>query len=408
MSAMKVAVLFDAYEPFHEAKEGNLVLGLREAGAEVVLVTAEKPSMRDYRAPFPLAQAPRDRFSEARYWRDLGVDAVIVYTFLHWRYNTIARAIRDAGKRVVFRADSDGRIGAPVLSRRWLIAGGDVREDLRNRARRVAWRLIPRLMAERRLGHLDIPHAVFIETPGAFASLARFLTHWHRADLIAKVRVIPMAVSDLSATAPVSAQRRPSVVAVGRWEDRRQKNTFAAVRVLCRFLDCAPDYEGAIIGSGEEILRAALVSVPAPPHGRLKILGSLPQQEVIERLGRARILFMPSHWEGFALAAGEAACMGCSVAGSPLDIVDELAQGARFGTVARDFGDDALLDALRHEAERWRRNERDPLVTADYWRRRINRRQVGQALMALLEEMAGAPLSGARPPGGDIARTRYP
>lgn len=382
---LKIAVFFHNYQPFHQAKEGNLILGLEEAGAEVTLVTEDKSALHGHQPPYPVKSAPAADVVRPDFWAGLDADVVLAYTFLNWHFTPILRAVKNGGKALLVRADSDGNIGHPRLPRRFYVDPPWSSAGLSNLARRAAWRVCPRRMAQLRVEHLRLADAIFIESPGARANLASFLTYWKQIDLLERIHFVPMTIGDEFVTAPLR-EKSPSIVSVGRWTDWRQKNTTCAVRVLVRALAARPHCQAKIIGPGDGEIRKILQALPTDGQDRLSVTGSLPHSEVTESLATAQILFMPSNWEGFPLAAGEAACMGCSFAASPIDSLNLLSQGGRFGTLSPDFSEDGLLGALLIELDRWADGQHDPGTISSFWRPRIHRRAVGRQLLELAKQ----------------------
>lgn len=110
----------------------------------------------------------------------------------------------------------------------------------------------------------------------------------------------------------------------------------------------------------------------------------------MRHIAPSQMLLMPSNWEGFALAAGEAVCLGCSIVGTPIGSLEYLVGDGERGTIADSFDTSAVLDALKAEAARWERGERNPARIAATWRGRINRRAVGGALLELLDGIVEA------------------
>lgn len=380
----RLAVFLEGYLPFHERKEGPLVRGLREAGADTILVTRRKPELAGHRPPYPVRMASAPELRDAGFWASLPVDAVLAYTFLNHRFTPFLRAIRDGGKTVLVRADSDGRIGPPVFSRRLLVDPPWTPAGATNLARRIAWRLFPGRMTARRLEHLRAADAVWIETPDARSNLGAFLARAGEPALLDRVECFPVVVSERCRNAPLRGKER-QVAAIGRWEDRRPKNPRTLVRVLLRFLEAQTDYRAVVLGSGHQHLRRLVRETGGAGRDRLIVRGPVGHEEVEACLSRSQILFMPSLWEGFPLAAGEAVCLGCTISGTPLESLRFLARDGRGGTLAPDFEEDSLHAALTAEADRWRSGEIDPAGIARYWRPRLAPGAVAAGVLSLLE-----------------------
>lgn len=385
---MKIAVFLDLYEPFHHTKDGNVLMGLLERGASPTLVTADKPKLLDYSPPFPVIRASTESFANPHFWQEVDADLVLAYTWLNRNYNATIRSIKQSGKLLMIRADRDGRIGYPLTPRAhyshpvWTATG------LRNLARRAASRILGKYLASALLQQFILADAIYIESLDARANLAHWLGYWNRPDLMSKVHHIPVALSDEFITAEIPKKER-QVVAVGRWNDWRMKNTKVAVRVLCRLLTSRPTFRVAMLGPGEGLIRRALAEATSSPSSRFSIIGARPQKDVVRTLGESMVLFMPSHWEGFPLAAAEAVCMGCTVSGSPIEALRSLVRDGGSGTIATSFGEDALLEALVRDTEKWESGDYDPETLSRMWRGEFDRRRVADRILTLARSLAG-------------------
>lgn len=358
-----VAVLLEGYRPLHERKEGVFVAALREAGIDARLVTRAKPELAGHDPSYPVRAAAAGELRDPAFWSSLPGDAVLVYTFLNPRFTPCLEAIRAGGKLALVRADSDGCIGPPVLSQRLFAPPAGAA----NRARRAAWRLFPRRMAERRLAHLRAAAAVWIETPQARANLGRFLAWAGAPELLDRVAHVPVIVGRRFREAPLGEKVR-QVAAVGRWDDERQKNPRVLMRALLDFLAAHADHRAVVLGPGRERLRAW---IGAAAHERLELRGAVEPAEVAACLASSRILLLASRWEGLPLAAAEAACLGCTVCGTPVAGLQYLARDGEGGTLADGFEAEGLAAALKAEARRWEAGRVDSEAIAAFWRARL-------------------------------------
>jgi glycosyltransferase involved in cell wall biosynthesis len=142
-----------------------------------------------------------------------------------------------------------------------------------------------------------------------------------------------------------------------------------------------------MLGPGESFIRRALAEAVSSPSSRFSVMGARPQQDVVRTLGESMVLFMPSRWEGFPLAAAEAACMGCTVTGSPIEALRSLALDGRGGTIAANFDEDSLFEALLRDTEKWESGEYDPVVLARIRREEFDRRRVADRILALARSL---------------------
>ena len=394
---MRVAVLLDLYEPMHHTKDGNILLGLAEMGAEPRLVTAEKPALVGYAPSFPVIQAPQEAFRRSSFWEGVEADLVLAYTWLNRHRNPEVRAIKRAGKPLLIRADRDGRIGSPLLPREYYLYPARTISGIRNLMRRAAWQAFSRLLRAAVLQQFLLADAIYIESEEARGNLNHILAEWGRSDLADKIHHLPVAISDTCLSTRIR-EKRSRVVAVGRWEDRWVKNTETAVKVLVRLLERRPDCRVVMLGSGQEIVKKILGRLRSPHANRFSILGHRPQEELAQILGESRVLFLPSRTEAFPLSAGDAVCMGCTVVGAGLEAIIALSKDGLCGTVADGYRQESLLQALTEELNHWDSGRRDPEAIATLWRSQLDRRNVARKILHLGDRLVN--------PGSEPRRER--
>jgi len=388
----RIAVFFDGYTPMHAHKDpGQIVLGLRDLGTDAFLITYPKPELKG-EAGIPTLIAGRTEVWETRFWRELGLSAAVLYTWLSPRYLGIQRALYEAGIPVILKGDTDGRIAAPLRPRDLSVVPG----ALRRYPRWIARWLRTLLLGARAIGGaaraVELADAAIVESPAAAANISYLFWIYRRLDLARKIRQIPNPVHPRFVETPVGRKDK-LVVSVGRWEDMRQKNTASMVRALARFLSVRMDHEGVIVGSGERLVQRLLDKEgEVRAEGRLHVLGAVGNAELPGLLSRARIFLLPSRWEGFPIAAAEAVAMGCSVVGTLLEALLYLTGGGAFGTVAPSFSHEAIASALLYDAQRWDGGYYQPEAIAEYWRARLDRKAVGRQLLSLVEQIRGAEL----------------
>jgi glycosyltransferase involved in cell wall biosynthesis len=213
-------------------------------------------------------------------------------------------------------------------------------------------------------------------------------------ELIKKIFVIPNPVSNYffndNNILPISAKEK-LIVATGAWGDKIGsgyiKNTDTMVNALCHFLTIRPDYKAVVIGSGEDIVKKFANKWALRNEINLKITGLIPNSEVAKYVRKAHILFMPSLWESFGIAAAEALCMGCSVVGSPLESLHFLTKGGLSGTLSPDFTEDAFLGALLADAVKWERGFYSPELISSTWRSLLHRETIAKSYLQVAAQL---------------------
>ena len=122
-------------------------------------------------------------------------------------------------------------------------------------------------------------------------------------------------------------QRRYDAVFLGRWVP--QKDPELAAMILAGLSQ--KGWRCAIGGGGELDPKVSQI-LDRSPGGRLvERLGTLSHQEALSVLSNARIVVMPSRWEGLPLLPMEAAALDVVVVASDLDACRELIPDPRHG-----------------------------------------------------------------------------
>lgn len=380
--ALKSAIFFDAYKPFHVTKDPGLIaLGLNRLGCSTILITQSKEELRGYSPPFRVVTVEKEKFTEAAFWRGIDVEVVICYTWLVQDYNTILAAIRESGKKIAVKADSNGRLGYPVASRY---------RAPRLKASWVGKALYSVFRVKGKKEQIELADVVLIESPKALDNACKFLTYWGRPDLTSKFCFVPNPVTDEISNSVIPTKQN-TVISVGRWDDRAQKNTPIMLKCCKSFLAGHPDWRCRIVatlGHGKDSVEKSVSKWNSALKERLEVLGPLDHHNEMTRLlGESRILFMPSNWESFGISAAEAVCMGCTVVGTPLEPLDFLVAGGLSGTLAKDFAFESLMQALAFDASKHKQGTYDPIEIAAYWRPRLSIREVASRIYELVSDL---------------------
>ncbi|MCC6019148.1 MAG: glycosyltransferase [Candidatus Verstraetearchaeota archaeon] len=392
---MRIGVFFDGYLPLHETKDpGQLVLGFLDLGIQSEMITLYKQELKTYpiRFPFPIRFATRSQILTTDYWRTVPDDVIVAYTWLSRRYLPMVSAMKKAGKFVIVKADSDGRYAFPTdprrLSFRYLLQNFHLLsfgEIFRRSYHVLRTKLMKRRRIRRVAEHIKLADKVIIESPQAQINLSYSLLYWG-FNLSSKIYVVPNPVASDLVNTTVPFKKEKQVMVLGRWDAIEQKNTIRMVKVLCQFANLKPDYDIVIIGSGKEIIQKLISKITSSRiPDQLHLTGYIPRDEVIRHLARSRIFFMPSNWEGFSIAAAEAVCMGCTIVGTPIECLTFLTLGGFSGTIATDFTELPLLNALLIDAHKWEAGYYDPQSISHFWRNNLCRKAIAEKIVRLID-----------------------
>lgn len=389
---MRVGVFFQEFEPYHLTKElGQIVLGLNEIGVDAELVTLEKSSLVAH-LELPLRIIRPEQARDVAFWRSSGYDTVLAYTWLRSQFLWIPQLLTEAGLPVIVKGDTDGRLNYP-LHPMWDNYVGSlpgVWPYLKIARRRIKRQLNARQNFSHLSMHLEVASGAVVETPQAFSNLASLLAAFGASHLLEKISVIPNPVVTSGLAV---ASKLKHVVAIGNWEmkfgDYYVKNSKTMCSSIGRFLSVRPDFNAILIGKGGDFLNGFLTGLPTAVSNRIQILGELTHSKVLRILNESKILFMPSISEGLSIAASEALTSGCSIVGSPLESLQYLSQGDKYGTLAANFGEDAYVGALVADAVRWDRGDYNPVAIATYWSNEFNREQIAGKFQRLFHRVQG-------------------
>jgi glycosyltransferase involved in cell wall biosynthesis len=386
---MKLTVFFHAYLPMHETKDnGQIPLGLNQIGIETKLVTLAKEELSDHKPGFPLIQISPNDFNSKSFWLNDNSDVVLAYTWLHEAYNPMVEKIKSTGKKVIVKADSDGRIGYPWLPSH-LSTPLSEELTLEHTVEHI-WQKLPFKfphrrairIAQQRIRQIDLCDAVIIESPDALSNLNYFLSFWGRDDLIKKTFFVPDTVSSIFTNAEINAKEN-IVVSFGRLDDFKQKNTLAMINAIVRFLEERPKFISIIFGNGKELINDLTKNVSCDVAGRLQALGFVERDRIKQILSTAKMIFIPSRWESFGIAAAESLCMGCSVVATPIESFRYLTLQGFSGSLSVNCHKESLLAALIQDETKWERGYYEPQKIADFWRNRLETKSVAQNIAAI-------------------------
>ena len=372
---------------FWKREGGLVVLGLRMLDVDARFVALGTPGER---SDMPLINCTLEQMQQSAWWKQWGVDAVVLNAWALPFHEPIARAIKSAGLKLILIMDTEGIVSPHVWPLRYLLQSYFLLKDER--------RLIPpvgvlfktgiRFVRARHAGimrHLEHGDMIVLPSPLALQRYARYLSSMRRGDLNSRLRFIPYAAVKEMTYDPLIPKKH-IIIAVGRWQTH-QKNTPLLLRVLQRVLTEQPHYSARIIGSGAEVVKKLAQNLSADCRSRIDITGKVENAKLPALYGESRIFLSTSRYESFLIAAGEALCCGCSVVGDARIATMPYFAGSDSGTVSCNSSVDNFRDALTAEINAWQSGERNPTQISQTWQARLHPDRVAQALLKLLEEL---------------------
>jgi glycosyltransferase involved in cell wall biosynthesis len=383
-------VFFDIYHPFHENKDpGQIPLGLMETGINTGVITLTKEELANYNPKFHLTQNTLTEFYNEEFWFKNDSDVIIAYPLQGPFYSPLIKKMKIGGKKVLLKFDSDGRIAYP-LQRHQLRIPLQERLTVHNLMSDVWWHLPFKSLKRRKhakvatetIRQIELSDGAIIESPDALSNLNFLLTAWGRSDLIKKTNFIPNPVTPEFIQGEVDVKEN-IVVSHGRWEDFSVKNTQVMAETIIEFLKNRDDYRAVIFGSGIEMVKAIIAHAPQDIKDRIEVSGFIQHEKVESVLRNGKMLFVPSRWESFSIAAAEALCTGCSIVGTPAEALRYQSMQGFSGSISASFDKQAILAALLQDANKWDQGKYNPKKIAAFWRQILDRKSVAKSIETL-------------------------
>ena len=382
---LAIPMVYSEEGAFWDRDVGLMCLGFRMLGVDARFVALGPPGERK---DVPLITCPLEQMQEAAWWKQWGVDRVLLNAWALPRYEPIARAIKSAGLKLILTLDTEGLVSPHVWPWRylqhkrlmekedgkWFPAG---RALLKTAVRSV------RLRHAGMLRHLEHADRIVLPSPLAKERYGRYLIAIRRPDLVGRVRYVPFPVGKEMVYQPAILKKN-QIIAVGRWQSAF-KNTPLLLRVLERVLSEQPQYSARIVGGGADIVKALAQRMSADCRARIEIVGRVDHARLPALYGESQIMLCSSRFESFFIAGGEAVCCGCSVVGDARIASMPYLTGLASGTTSCDSSPDNLRDAVMAEISAWQSGERDPVQISRAWQGRLHPDRVAGAFLKLLD-----------------------
>jgi glycosyltransferase involved in cell wall biosynthesis len=382
-------VAFGGGPDFFARDSGLFCRGFQSIGVE------SRAVMPGERSPDDLSDLTRTAFANlesAEWWRSHRLDGVVLYAWGSPRFRRVAQAIREAGVFLVLNQDSGGLVSPLAGFHGWRkdqrsLSGSGLRY-FRSLAKGLTHGLL--VTDPLRAAHLRHGHIIACVSPRAAQHYQRLCWFYGGVDMVDRIRCLPHAVEPRFRFSGGKKERQ--VICVGRWEDRIQKRPRLLMDTIGRLVAMDEDISVAIVGNPVDKLRNWHNGLPPQQKNRIKILGMITRDELVEALGVSRVFYSPSAFESFGIAAAEALCCGCSV------VATESVSMASFEWfVSEESGrlsgiDDASghADALAAELRVWDDGERNPARISEIWCSRLHADKVALKVVKLLQHHEGA------------------
>jgi glycosyltransferase involved in cell wall biosynthesis len=365
--------IFKSSARFFERDSGLLCKGLLSLGITskaVVLGSSEDAkSSLEIRASF-------NALRSSEFWRNLNLDAVILYSWGLRRYLPVARAISSTSTPLLINIDSCGLVSRfcnPHLWRRdllpYLFRFSNTTDGIRALLSQTLDSYFFKYSCRGRLDTYTLASAVTGVSPLATEWLRKEANYWHRPDLQKKIHYLPHP--QMSIFRYRGEVKEDIIISVGRWdmEDFSQKNPGLLIDATQKFLAAHPQWRVYIIGKGSSRLLDILGKRDVQHRDKYKFIEFLPPKDLVHFYQRAKIGCWSSRSEGQLGAGAQALCCGCSVVAGSSALLSCFHHyvSRESGRLALDMNPDALAEALQLEAQAWDNGQRDPFRISRIW-----------------------------------------
>ena len=379
-------VEFGGGPDFFARDSGLLCRGFQDIGVDskAVMPGARKPDDES-----DLIRTNYANLESADWWQTHQLDGVVLYAWGRPRFRQVARAIRQAGIRLVLNQDSGGLVSARCGWRDWLaeqriLAGaGRVRGGWLRYAALVTRGLSLGLWVTDPLRAIHLRQGDWIAavSPRAAEHYRKLCADYVGPDTAKRVVVVPHPVSPVFYYTGMEKRRR--IVAIGRWGDERQKRTSLLTQVVADLLCRDARVEVDLIGTISEDLEAWHRQLEKSQRKRCTLHGRKPPSEIASLLNEAQVSYCPSAYESFHIASGEALCCGCSVvAGQSVSLSSfEWFVGDGDGQLATQDDASGHVRALRAELDAWTEGKREAKRIAQQWTERLSAPRVAERVL---------------------------
>lgn len=339
-------VAFHANESFYTRDTGLICRELQALGKECRVIMPE-PAHGDDISTDDLLRVPMEKLRERAFWEGLGIEGVVLYSWGDPRYTSIARAIREAGLRLIIHFDSSGELHEHLLR---------PKHKLMNRAKDIAVNML-------RSKHLEYAHAITCSAPCIQSFRQDF---WYGEKIARKCVEFPAPVN--SCFRYNGAQKQERIISCGSWHNPVKRAWFmmSAIKML---LMRHPSVQVDICGTRTEQMERWHRLLPSALRARVILHGVVRHEQLSQLCNAACVSLCTSESEGSHGASAEALSCGCSVVCPPRPLLSVVRwyTTRNSGSVASEDTPDAVCEALVAELDRWQKGLRKATDIAAAW-----------------------------------------
>lgn len=296
-----------------------------------------------------LIRTEYSNLESVEWWKSLGIEALVLYSWGAPRYRRIARAVRKAGIRILVHLD----MGVNLHGVRDGSLIGYLRDVIVNVLRSQ---------------HLSYAHAITASAP--VINLMR--NSFYYGERIAS-KMYDFSTPVASHFCESSEEKEYKVICVGRWTDEEidaVKRPEFCIRTAQELVRLDSDVRVEIYGRTGRTIENIFESTEIG-KSRIELKGYVHNQDLPAIYQRSMVLFCPSRSEGTHIASAEALCCGCSIAVPPRRQLGILHwyTSRDSGTIASEDTPESLAAAILNELRSWREGRRSSSCIAASWQK---------------------------------------
>lgn len=323
-----------------------------------------------------LIRTEYSNLEDSGWWKSLGIDGLVLYAWGMGKYTPVARAVHEAGIYLVVYMDTSGlfypwRYWSVLTRHLWNM----------ERVRKGKWKgtayFCLRFLRAHTIGalntgvrkHLEMADLITFPIPLALDSI-RENRRLYGTRLGSRVALIPTPIASHESRGSLF-QKRNLVVAVGRWDDRFQKNPELLMETLEKFLNGNDDWDIDIYGTVPSFMRVWHDALPSGQQTRIRLEGVVPNEELQKSYAEAKICLCTSRYESSHIVSAEALCAGASIVAPELIPMLSCAEwyiSHDSGTLSPRNTPEGMVAALMEEVHLWETGKRDPREISRYWK----------------------------------------
>ncbi len=283
------------------------------------------------------------------WWKSLGIDAVILYSWGAPKYTLIARAIHKAGLKLVIHMDFGGNL-KPSKNASWL---------------KIIKSPFVNIFRSLHLSYAD----VITTSPVAAESFRSHILYGEK--IASKVFNMPAPVSTNFHLLP-NIEKEIKVVCVGRWSDDKGdqvKRPLFMINVAKEIIERDSMVQVEIYGKIGDKVKERYEKLSQNIKNRIHLMGYALNHTLPEIYNKAQVAICTSRSESTHIASAEAMCCGCSLVVPPRPTLKILHwyTTQNSGSIAAEDTPESMAMAVITELQMWREGKRCAEHIANCW-----------------------------------------